>query len=130
MKYRFNETLPADYRALAQQCNMKVSAKSANLVMQNSLFTVGIYDGDMLKAFGRVCGDGSRCFVVCDIMSDEHCADEQLELNILKEINDYLQETISRESRVLIHVPREYAETCRRFGYKFLDEDYEVVMKK
>lgn len=130
MKYRFNETRPADYQALAQRCNMKVSAKSSNLVMRNSLFTVGIYDGEELVAFGRVCGDGTRCFVVCDVMADERHAADQLVHRILKEIDDFLRETITRESQVLIHLSRQYAEVCRLYGYKFLDEDYEVVMKK
>ena len=43
MKYRYNETLPADFAALAQKCGARIPLKSAHEAIRNSLFTVGIF---------------------------------------------------------------------------------------
>ena len=67
MKYRYNETLPADFAALAQKCGARIPLKSAHEAIRNSLFTVGIFEEEQLVAFGRICGDGVLYYLVCDI---------------------------------------------------------------
>ena len=130
MVCKFNETLPAEYQALAESCGQKVSAKSVTRALQNSIFTVGIYDEGALVAFGRICGDGVLCFMVCDIMVDDRYWQEQLERQVIQEITEYLREVTTRESCVTIHVSAEYGPLCRQYGYRYLDEDCEVVMRK
>lgn len=130
MKYRFNETLPKDYLDLAKQVGRRITPVQANSAMRGSLFTVGIYDdSERLVAFGRICGDGVLCFTVTDIMVDDAFTESHLEENILKEISDFIREHRCRESSVMIHVSREYGNLCRKYGFRYLDEDYEVIMK-
>ncbi len=130
MVFKFNETLPAEYQSLAVRCGQKVPAKSANRALQNSIFCVGVYDGDVLAAFGRICGDGVLCFMVCDIMVDDRYRQDHLEKQVLQELNEYLREVVTKESCVTIHVSAEFGTLCRLYGYRYMDEDYEVVMRK
>ena len=80
-------------------------------------------------AFGRICGDGVLYYLVCDIMVAEEFRERHLEENLLRELGDYLREHRRRESRVMIRTDRTYAEVCRKHGFKYVDEDYEVIMK-
>lgn len=129
MKYRYNETLPADFAVLAQKCGARIPLKSAYEAIRNSLFTVGIFEEEQLVAFGRICGDGVLYYLVCDVMVAEEFRERYLEENILRELGDYLREHRRRESRVMIRTDRAYAEVCRKHGFKYVDEDYEVIMK-
>ena len=64
-----------------------------------------------------------------DIMVAEEFRERHLEENLLRELGDYLREHRRRESRVMIRTDRAYAEVCRKHGFKYVDEDYEVIMK-
>lgn len=131
MEYRFNRSMPDDIISLSKRSGTRILSRiSAVTALKNSLFTVGIYDGDVLVAFGRVCGDDALCFVVCDVMVDEAYREQHLEVQILKELDTYLRSVVTRESQVYVHVSRPYDEVCQRYGFKYLDGDYEVMMKR
>ena len=132
MEARYNMTLPRDFAKLALKCGKpKHVYETVAKALRQSDFTVGVYDDDDdLIAFGRICGDGSLYYLVCDLMIDPEWAGHNLEHRILNTINDYFQATGTRDSRVLAFVDSRYQDVCRTYGYRYLDTDDELLMCK
>lgn len=131
LKIKHNETLPKDYMSLRTRSGHQSCSQLAAVgAIKNSIFTTGIYQDDELLAFGRVCGDGQLYFLVCDIMVDERYTDPRFNLAVVKEIDDYLRLSATKDSQVLVKVERPTDELFRKLGYQYFDEDFELVMKR
>lgn len=70
--------------------------------LANSLFTVSLYDGEELIAFGRITGDGGITYVVSDIMVDERYRRQGLAEQILCEIDRYFEENTHKDSYICL----------------------------
>lgn len=131
MEVRINKTMPREYAMLAIKYGKnKHTAVATTGALRDSLMCVGIYDDKQLVAFARVIGDGFLYYIVCDIMVDPEYEGFNLEYKIMKEINDYFMTVRTRESVVLVLADRPLDELCMKFGYKYMDPDVQVVMKK
>jgi len=63
--------------------------KRSQIALDNSLFTVSLYDKEKLVGFGRIVGDGGITFVVSDIMVDKEYQRMGLAERIMKAIDHY-----------------------------------------
>ena len=60
-----------DYVSLRLRSGMgEKNLERSRIALNNSLFTVSIYEDEKLIGFGRVVGDGAITFAVSDIMVD------------------------------------------------------------
>jgi hypothetical protein len=140
-----DSTTTAEYQDLMKRCGKRPRADEAvKRALDGSLFMVGAYDGDKLIAFARVCGDDALYYTVCDVICDSeyartHSIDPGMDPEyteriikgfVLKEIDDYLNAVVTKDSRVMVFVERPDDELFRKLGYKYLDEDYRTVMIK
>lgn len=131
MEFKFNQTLPGDYASLLERSgNMKHSALAITKAIKNSLFTVGIYEGEELIAFGRVTGDDALCYIICDIMVDEKLADRNLEAMIFKELDDYIRAVNTKDSQTILIADKKVGELARKFRYMYFDSDFYAIMKR
>lgn len=131
MDIRINRILPRDFVSLMLRSgNEPKTALAATAALKNSLFTVGIYQENKLLAFGRVIGDDSMYYVACDIMVDSKYSGQGLEMHVMKEIDDYIRTLSTKDSRVFVMANKPMDEVCRRFGFKYLDDDFRCVMTR
>lgn len=123
--------MPRDFVSLMLRSgNEPKTAIAATAAIRSSLFTVGIYQGDVLVAFGRVIGDDALYYIVCDVMVDRRYRDRNLEMHIAKEINDYIRELSTKDSNVFVMAEKPLDDVFRRFGFKYLDDDFRCVMTR
>ena len=126
---KYNQTMPRDFVKLMIKSGMKpCRASSAVGAIKNSIFTVGIFSDKELIAFGRICGDVHLYMIVCDIMVDPKYAGRKLELAVIKELENFLREAATPDTTVLAKVDAPIGKIFARLGYKYFDEDYQVVM--
>ena len=131
LEFRQNQIMPRDYLDLRRRSG-NGPCKEINAVgaIRDSLYTTGVYQDGELIAFARVCGDGFLHALVCDFMMDERYADDKLAALVVKDVEDYLRETIKSDTTVVVMVDSPYDKLFARFGYKYLDEDFELAMKR
>ena len=129
MDVRINSIMPRDFVSLMLRSgNEPHTALAATQALRNSLFTVGIFDDGRLLAFGRVIGDDALYYLICDVMVDSRYADSDLEMRVMKEIDDYIRELSTKDSMVYVMADKPSDEICRKFGFKYLDDDFRCVM--
>lgn len=92
-----------DYVDLRIRADMgsKDLARSA-VALQNSLFTVCLYDNDLLVAFGRVVGDGGITYVVSDIMVDKAYRRRGYAERIMQQIDLYFAQHTHDDSYICL----------------------------
>ena len=70
--------------------------------MNNSLFTVSLYDQEKLIGFGRVVGDGGITYVVSDIMVDREYQRRGYAEQIMKAVDSYFDENAHEDSYICL----------------------------
>ena len=129
MHYQLNRTMPGEYRSLQERSGNAVSDElTAVQALRNTAFMAGIYEEEELVAFGRIVGDEARFWLVCDVMVDRKLEGQGYEVLLLKELEDYIRTVVPRGGQVFAFVDRPYDELCRKFGFRYLDEDYQRAM--
>lgn len=131
MEVRLNQTMPRDYAKLQIRSGReRHTALAVTGALRDSLLTVGVYDDGELVGFGRVIGDGFMYYVVCDVMTDPDYRKYNLDYIVLKEIDDYFLATRTRECTVYLIADRPFDEEYLKNGYRYIDPDLQIVMKK
>ena len=131
MEIRYNKTKPVDYAKLMLRCGAgRINARVITKSIRDSLLTVGMYEDDELVAFGRIVGDGHIYFILCDIMVSPDYRCFGYEMQIFKEMNDFVLEFANAGSRIYVLADRPFDEDYRKFGYTYLDPDNETVLVK
>ncbi len=74
----------------------------SQIALNNSLFTVSLYDEEQLIGFGRIVGDGGITYVVSDIMVDTAYQGKGYGKVIMKAINTYFEENTYEDSYVCL----------------------------
>ena len=87
--------------------------------MNNSLFTVSLYDQEKLIGFGRVVGDGSITYVVSDIMVDREYQRRGYAEQIMKAVDSYFDENAHEDSYICLiaNHPADLLYCKHRFEY-------------
>lgn len=126
---RINRTLPAELINLMNKCGeRKRNTKTIIKALRDGLFMVGLYINDELVAFGRVSGDGAMYFLITDVMVDPAYEGNGADMQLYKEIDDFLLAVAPNDSRILVMTNKKYESTFRTFGYEYMDPDYRKVM--
>ena len=126
---RINRTLPTELIKLMNKCGeRKRSPKTVIKALRDGLFMVGLYVNGELVAFGRVSGDGAMYFLITDVMVDPAYEDSGADMQLYKEIDDYLISVAPNDSRILAMTNKKYESVFRTFGYEYMDPDYRTVM--
>ncbi len=91
--------------------------------LQNSLFTVSLYDEKKLVGFGRIVGDRGITYIVSDIMVDKEYRRKGFAERIMKEIDRYFEENTHEDSYICLiaNSPADLLYHKHRFDY--LPED-------
>ncbi|EJU21027.1 MULTISPECIES: hypothetical protein [Mogibacterium] len=126
---RINRTLPTELIKLMNRCGArKRNPKTIIKALRDGLFMVGLYIDGELTAFGRVSGDGAMYFLITDVMIAPEFEDSGIDMQLYKEIDDYLLTVAPNDSRVLAMTHKKYEHIFRTFGYEYMDPDYRTVM--
>ena len=92
-----------DYVSLRLRSGMgNKDLERSQIALQNSLFTISIYDKDKLIGFGRIVGDGGITYVVSDIMVDESYRRKGLADLIMKELDNYFEKNTYEDSYICL----------------------------
>lgn len=92
-----------DYVSLRLRSGMgNKDLERSEIALQNSLFTVSIYDKDKLIGFGRIVGDGGITYVVSDIMVDENYRRKGLADLIMKDLDNYFEKNTYEDSYIFL----------------------------
>ncbi|WP_253197675.1 GNAT family N-acetyltransferase [Clostridium algidicarnis] len=92
-----------DYVSLRLRSGMgNKDLERSRKAIANSLFTISLYDKEELIGFGRIVGDGGITYIVSDVMVDEHYRKKGFADKIMKEINNYLEESTFEDSYICL----------------------------
>jgi len=95
----------------------------SQIALENSLFTVSIYDEQKLVGFGRVVGDSSITYVVSDIMVDEGYRRKGFAEWIMKAIDSYFEENTHEDSYICLIANRPADLLYYKHQFRYLPED-------
>jgi Acetyltransferase (GNAT) family. len=90
--------------------------------IENSLFTVSLYDQEQLIAFGRVVGDGGITYVVSDIMVDAKYWRRGFGDQIMAAIDTYLQENTFEDSYVCLIANKPADVLYHKYNFEYLPD--------
>ena len=91
--------------------------------IENSLFTVSIYDQEQLIAFGRIVGDAGITYVVSDIMVDETYWRRGFANKIMQAIDTYLKENTFEDSYVCLIANKPADALYRKYNFAYLPDN-------
>lgn len=94
----------------------------SQIALENSLFTVSLYDEDKLVGFGRVVGDGGITYIVSDIMVDEEYRRKGFAERIMEAIDGYFEENTYEDSYICLIANRPADLLYHKHRFKYLPE--------
>ena len=97
--------------------------KRSRTALENSLFTVSLYDEEKLVGFGRVVGDGGITYIVSDIMVDEEYRRKGFAERIMEAIDGYFEENAYEDSYICLIANRPADLLYHKHRFKYLPED-------
>lgn len=123
MKLIFEKPKAEDYVSLRIRSGMgNKDLERSQKAIKNSLFTVSIYDEDKLIGFGRIVGDQGITYVVSDIMVDEKYRRKGFADQIMKEINNYLEENTFDDSYICLIANSPADLLYHKYQFEYLPE--------
>ncbi|MHC1746822.1 MAG: GNAT family N-acetyltransferase [Cellulosilyticaceae bacterium] len=103
MELTYEKPTAEDYISLRLRSSMgNKNLERSRTAIENSLFTISIYDEDKLIGFGRIVGDGGITYVVSDIMVDENYRRKGFADQIMNELNAYLEQNTFEDSYICL----------------------------
>lgn len=103
MKLIYEKPRAEDYVSLRIRSGMgNKDLERSQKAIENSLFTVSVYDENKLIGFGRIVGDQGITYVVSDIMVDKDYQKRGYGDQIMKEINNYFEENTFDDSYICL----------------------------
>lgn len=103
MKMLFEKPKAEDYVSLRLRSGMgNKELERSKKAIENSLFTVSLYENEELIGFGRIVGDGGITYVVSDIMVDENYRRKGFADQIMKEVNKYFEQNTFEDSYICL----------------------------
>ena len=113
-----------DYVSLRLRSGMgSKDLQRSEIALQNSLFTVSIYDEDKLIALGRIVGDGGITYVVSDIMVDENYRRKGLADLIMKSLDNYFENNTYEDSYICLIANNPADLLYGKHKFEYLSED-------
>lgn len=99
----YEAPIARDYVSLRLRSGMgNKDLKRSQIALENSLYTVSLYDKEKLIGFGRIVGDGGITYVVSDIMIDAEYQRKGYAEQIMKAIDGYFEDNTYDDSYVCL----------------------------
>lgn len=115
-----------DYTKLYESVGWKpISIDNAKIALENSFYTISLYDGDTPVGFGRIIGDKIRFLYICDIMVDPQYQSLGNGRIIMEHIKKKIESIKEIEPRVTTYLGASPGkeEFYKKFGFKTRKED-------
>jgi GNAT superfamily N-acetyltransferase len=124
MRIDYNAPSAQEYINLRIKTGMGTKdPQRAKTALENSLFTVSIYEEDNLIGFGRVVGDDGITYVVSDIMVDPRYQRQGYGVRIMQEIDHYLSEHTYEDSYVCLIANSPADKLYHKFKFEYLPDN-------
>lgn len=96
------------------------SLEGATIGLQNSLFSVALFDEETLVGFERVIGDGGTVYQVVDIAVKPSYQGQGLGKKILDELTSYLEENTHPGSYVSLIADKPADQLYKKSGFNYV----------
>lgn len=124
MEIVYNTPKAEEYVSLRMRSGMgNKDIQRSRVALNNSLFTVSIYENQKLIAFGRIVGDGGITYVVSDIMVDSDYQRKGLAEKIMNAIDDYFDKNTYGDSYICLIANHPADLLYKKHRFKYLDQN-------
>lgn len=131
MKICYEKPKAEDYVSLRMHSGMgNKDLNRSQIAINNSLFTVSLYDEEKLVGFGRIVGDGGITYVVSDIMVDKDYQRQGYGDQIMKAINRYLEENTFEDSYVCLIANSPADKLYSKYQFEYLSSNKCGMLRK
>lgn len=121
MKLIYEKPKAEDYISLRIRSGMgNKDLERSRKAIENSLFTVSIYDENKLIGFGRIVGDQGITYVVSDIMVDKSYQRSGYGDQIMKELNHYFEENTFEDSYICLIANAPADKLYHKYQFEYL----------
>ena len=131
MNISFEKPSAEDYVDLRIRSGMgDKDIERSRIALENSLFTVSVYDAKKLIGFGRIVGDRGITYIVSDIMVDINFQRQGFGDQIMKIIDHYLEENTFEDSFVCLIANHPADLLYRRYKFEYLPDNRTGMMRR
>lgn len=124
MEIVYNTPTAEEYVSLRMRSGMgNKNIQRSRVALNNSLFTVSIYENQKLIAFGRIVGDGGITYVVSDIMVDSDYQRKGLAEKIMNAIDDYFDKNTYEDSYICLIANHPADLLYKKHKFRYLDQN-------
>lgn len=124
MEILYTKPTAEDYVSLRLRAGMgNKDIQRSEIALNNSLFTISIYENQKLIAFGRIVGDGGITYVVSDIMVDSDYQRKGLAEKIMNAIDDYFDKNTYEDSYICLIANHPADLLYKKHKFRYLDQD-------
>lgn len=124
MKLVFEKPCIKEYLSLRDRAGTgEKDYNRAKIAIENSLLTVCIYVESILVGFGRIIGDGGITYIIGDIMVDKNHQRKGYANEIMKAIDNYLNENTHEDSYVCLIAVSPADQLYNRYKFEYLPEN-------
>lgn len=124
MEILYSKPTAEDYVSLRLRSGMgNKDIQRSEIALNNSLFTISIYENQKLIAFGRIVGDGGITYVVSDIMVDSDYQRKGLAEKIMNAIDDYFDKNTYEDSYICLIANHPADLLYKKHKFRYLDQD-------
>jgi GNAT superfamily N-acetyltransferase len=124
MRLLYEKPKAEDYVSLRLRSGMgNKNLERSKKAIENSLFTVSLYDEEKMIGFGRIVGDGGITYVVSDIMVDENYRRKGFADQIMKAIDIYFQENTSEDGYICLIANHPADLLYNKYHFEYLPEN-------
>jgi ribosomal protein S18 acetylase RimI-like enzyme len=131
IKIIYEKPTAEDYVSLRLRSGMgKKDLQRSHIALNNSLFTVSLYDEEKLIGFGRVVGDGGITYVVSDIMVDSEYRRMGYAEQIMKEIDSYFEANTNEDSFICLIANNPADQLYHKHQFEYLPDNKCGMLRK
>lgn len=131
MKMVYEKPKAEDYVSLRLRSGMgNKDLDRSKKALENSLFTVSLYNNEELIGFGRIVGDGGITYVVSDIMVDENYRRRGFAIQIMNEINHYFEENTFEDSYICLIANSPADLLYHKYQFEYLPHNKYGMLRK
>jgi len=95
------------------------SVEAATIGLQHALFTVCLYDGELLVGLGRVIGDGGTAYQIIDFVVKPSHQGKGLGKLVMREITNYLDQHAMKGAYVSMIADAPADKLYTQFGFEY-----------
>ena len=133
MRIEYNRPSAKCYISLRIKTGMgDKNQERATIALENSLFTVSIYEdnSESLIGFGRIVGDGGITYIISDIMVDPKYQRQGYATIIMQEIDQYLSQNTYEDSYICLIANAPADKLYHKFKFSYLPDNKCGMLRK